>query len=127
MSSKEILLFEKEEITMIDKFFILMELLLSNQAPSRLECVIFIGIFYSQIISGFFAEQIEVFDAKNYKSDNILNYIEKIIRLKDLFIDNYTGYKIVLFVFLSIAVIFILLSSMNIFLSSEGLYANAGL
>ena len=55
------------------------------------------GIFYVQIISGFFAKQIEVFNIQNSTSDKILNYIEKIFRLKDLFLDNYSGFKIAIF------------------------------
>ncbi|MCQ2816891.1 MAG: PAS domain S-box protein, partial [archaeon] len=108
MSSKDLLLFEKDKLTMKNKFFLLMELLLSNQTPSRLECIIFLGIFYLQTISGFFAEQIEVFDINDSTSDKILNYVEKILRLKDLFIDNYTGFKAVIFGLFAVFVISII-------------------
>ena len=63
--SKEFALFHKDTLTFGEKFYVLMDLLLSNQNPSRMECIIFLGISYIQIISGFFAEQIEVFEKKN--------------------------------------------------------------
>ena len=65
--SKEFALFQKDTLTFGEKFYVLMDLLLSNQNPSRMECIIFLGISYIQIISGFFAEQIEVFEKKKIK------------------------------------------------------------
>ena len=56
---KELILFEKDNLTMKKKFYLLMELLISNQASSRTESILFMGIFYLQIISGFFAKQID--------------------------------------------------------------------
>ena len=88
--SKEIVLFQKEELTFKEKFYTLMDLLINNQNDSTLESLIFISISYIQIISSFFAKQIGVFNPETSKSDKILNYIERIIRLKDLFF-NYRG------------------------------------
>ena len=104
--SKELILFEKDNLTMKKKFYLLMELLISNQASSRTESILFMGIFYLQIISGFFAKQIEVFDIQNSTSDKILNYIEKIFRLKDLFLNNYSGFRIAIYLLFAIVVIF---------------------
>ena len=104
--SKELILFEKDNLTMKKKFYLLMELLISNQASSRTESILFMGIFYLQIISGFFAKQIDVFDIQNSTSDKILNYIEKIFRLKDLFLDNYSGFRIAIYLLFAIVVIF---------------------
>ena len=67
--SKEISLFQKDSLSFGEKFFVLVDLLLSNQNPSRMECLIFIGISYIQLISGFFAYQIEVFEINKSKSD----------------------------------------------------------
>ena len=60
--SKEFKLFERESVTFSEKFYILMDLLISNQASSRAECVIFMGIYYLQILTGFFSEQVGIFD-----------------------------------------------------------------
>ena len=105
--SKKIKLFEEEELSFKYKFYTLMDLLIGNQADSRVESFLLMGIFYLQIISSFFAENLMVFEPKNSKSDKILNYIEKIIRLKDLFIDNYE-YFLILEMIVFILIIFII-------------------
>ena len=103
----EITLYLKEELPLEMKFFTLMDLLITNQVESRIESFVFLGIFYLQILSSFFADQIEVFDSTNSTSDRILNYIEKIVRLKNLFKDNYTGFKI-MFIILFVLVILLM-------------------
>ena len=103
--SKELILFEKDNLTMKRKFYLLMELLISNQTTSRTESILFMGIFYLQIISGFFAKQIEVFDTSS-TSDKILNYIEKIVRLKDLFLDNYSAFRLSIYLLFGLVVAF---------------------
>ena len=59
---KEFSLFDKDTRTFKESFYILMDLLISNQASSRAECVIFMGIYYLQILTGFFSEQVGIFD-----------------------------------------------------------------
>ena len=100
---KEILLFQRDELSFRNKFFILMDLLISNQVESRLESFLLLGIFYLQIITSFFSEQIGVLDYQNSKSDTFLKYIQNIIRIKDLFNNNYenlTIFNIIIFVIL---------------------------
>jgi PAS domain S-box-containing protein len=92
---KEINLFEKDEINFSTKFLKLMDILVSNKAGSRLECYILFGIYYIQILSGFFAYEIGVF-SEDSNCDYILNLIYKIFRIKQLFLDNYSGFKIIL-------------------------------
>ena len=87
-------LYLREELPLEMKFYTMMDLLITNQVESRIESFVFLGIFYLQIISSFFAEQIGVVDPVNSTSDRILNYIGKIVRLKDLFKDKFTGFKI---------------------------------
>ena len=41
--SKEFKLFEKESVTFTEKLYILMDLLISNQANSRIDCILFMG------------------------------------------------------------------------------------
>ena len=109
-------LYITEELPLEMKFFVLMDLLITNQVESRIESFVFLGIFYLQILSSFFADQIRVFDTQKSTSDRILNYIEKIVRLKELFHDNYTGAKIFLIVFF----ILVILILIHFFLSVLG-------
>jgi len=51
-------------------------------------------INYVQILSLFYSKQIEIFNSKNNKSDLIFITIKKVIRVKDLFKDNYRGFEI---------------------------------
>ena len=81
----DIILYTSNDITFKQKFYYLMNILLSKQADTRLEAITYIIIFYLQVISTFFSENLGVFSEKNGKSDLILIYIKKIIRLKDLF------------------------------------------
>ena len=82
---KDIKLFNKDELSYKQKFYRLMDLLISKQAESLGESYIFLTIFYLQILSSFFSEQVGVFKAINGKSDQLLNLIEKIVRIKGLF------------------------------------------
>jgi len=116
--SKEFLLFEKEEINFTTKFMKLQDLLVTNKSSSRLECIIFFTIFYLQTLSGFYSENLKVMDIKNSSSDYILNYINKGLRIKDLFLNNYNSYQavlITLFVFIISSTIyyFYVLSKIN--------------
>ena len=107
--SKEFKLFERESVTFSEKFYILMDLLISNQANSRMECVLFMGVYYLQIISGFFSEQLGVFDKDNNTSDKILTWVEKILRFKDLFVNKYKYFKVaIIFLFVMIILFSIL-------------------
>ena len=118
---REMNLYITEELPLEMKFYTLMDLLITNQVESRIESFVFLGIFYLQIISSFFADQIGVFDPINSKSDRILNYIEKIVRLKDLFKDSYTGFKIlflILFVIIILLIIHFFLSVLGVKRSS---------
>ena len=103
--SKEISLFQNDFLSMKEKFYIFMDLLITNQVSSQTECIIFISISYLQIISGFFAEQVGVFNSE-YTSDKILFYLERLFRLSDLFIDNYSEFKIIIICILVILIIF---------------------
>ena len=113
--SKEIILFEKDTLSITDKFFILMDLLISNQSTTKGECLFFLLIYYLQIISGFFAEQIEVFDIKNRDSDKILNYISKILRFKDLLLNKYSIFKIFIFIIFIIFILFLIFFIISIY------------
>ena len=103
--SKEFLLFEKDEISFTSKFMRLQDLLVSNKSSSRMECLILFGIFYLQTISGFFSDFVGVLDTTNSSSDIYLNYFQKIIRIKDLFSDNYNAFKVSIILLITVLII----------------------
>ena len=70
--SKEVILFSKEELTFKYKFYTLMDLLITNQSSSRLEAIIMFSVFYLQIISSFYDQQLEIFDGNLSFIDSIL-------------------------------------------------------
>ena len=90
-----------------------MNLLLSKQTDTRLEAVFYIMVFYLQVLSSFYSEKLGVFSEKNGKSDLILIYIKKIIRLKDLFANYYSYYayaKIFFYVLIPVCILHFLIS-----------------
>ena len=122
---KEITLFQKDDLTFKLKFYTLIDLLITNQAESRFETYLLMGIFYTQIISSFFSNQIGVFDSEKYKSDNILGIIEKLVRIKGLFRDNYEELKkieIFLFIIFILIIFHFIISCFNI--STNSFYSN---
>ena len=115
--SKKIKLFEGDEFCFKKKFYLLMDLLISNQSDSRFESFLLFGIFYLQIISSFFAEEIGIFFPKKYKSDNVLYFINKLLRVKDLFIDYYDYFRlfqIILFILIIVLIFHFILSILTI-------------
>ena len=105
---KQMTLYLTEELPLSMKFYVLMDLLISNQVESRVEIFFFQGLFYLQILSIFFSDHIGILDPKNSYSDKILNYIEKIVRIKDIFTHDYNGARILL-IFLFVLVLLILI------------------
>ena len=106
--STELKLFASDNLTFKDRFYLLMNILISNQTNSRLDSMLFLGIFFLQIITGFFSEQVGVFDTKKSKSDKILNYLYQILRLKELFVGSYSTYKYCIYIILGVVVVFTL-------------------
>ena len=104
MSSKEFVLFSQDKISYKHKFYILMDLLITNQNSSRSEALFFMLIFYTQMISGFFSEFLGIFDPKNSVSDKIFNYVEKIFRVRDLFVNKYSSFKTILVILLIVLI-----------------------
>ena len=106
--SKEVVLFNTDELTFGEKFYNLMDLLISNQSTTMFEAILFLSIFYLQYISSFFDENIGVFDGKSFFLDNILNYIKKILRVKDLFSSKYTPFVVLEVIFFVLIIICII-------------------
>jgi hypothetical protein len=91
--SKDIILFESSELTYKEKFYRLMDLLVSYKSSSRIEGLIFLAIFYLQILAGFFDPHIGVLQQETSNSDNLLYQFYNIIRIKGLLKENYSTYR----------------------------------
>ena len=66
-----------------------MDILVSNQSTSRSENVIILSVFYLQFIFGFFDDKLKIFNKESSHSDEILFWIEKIIRVHNLLDNKY--------------------------------------
>ena len=107
MSSKGFSLFSHDKISYKHKFYILMDLLITNQNSSRNEALFFMLIFYTQMISGFFSKFLGVFNPDESTSDKIFYYIERIFRFKDLLLNKYSTFKTVLIIVFFILLFFL--------------------
>ena len=105
----KLLLYEQPHISFKEKFYLFMDLLITTQHSSHLECFIFLAIFYFQHITGFFSIQANLLKPHTHSIDNILSFIEKIFRIKNLFLNN----KRILLAFLSFLFISLLLLSIT--------------
>ena len=105
---KKLQLLLNEELSFTEKFYKLMDILISEQHDCLGEAIFFKGFNYLQILSLFYAENIQVFDPNNCKSDSILNKIVKIVRVKDLFRNNFIGLVILIYILFLVSIIFIL-------------------
>ena len=103
--SKEVFLFNTDELTFKEKFYNLMDILITNQSSTMFEALIFLSIFYLQYITSFLDEKLEIFKGNLYFLDNILNYIKKIIRIKDLFSSRYTAFIAIEIIFFALIII----------------------
>ena len=109
MKVDEIKLVEEEKIKFSKKFFILMNLLISNQHNSYFEYYIFLLIFSLQMITSFFSENIKAYDIENNISDKILNIIEKIVRGAEILKEDKNFFDIFIYMITIYLIIFITL------------------
>ena len=109
MKNDEIKLFIKDEPTLKERFLIFMNLLVSNQSESRVECILFFAFFYLQTISGFFTERVKLLNPKENISDNILFCLEKIIRFKDTIKGNKNDFELFIYIWAIILILFTLI------------------
>ena len=85
-----------------------MDTLITHKSDSKTECILFIIISYTQLISGFFSEQVGIL--KNEENpDNYLMLLQRVIRVRDLFINSFSVYSILLYVFFIILIILIII------------------
>ena len=102
--SKEVNFFIPEYVNGKEKFYRYMDTLISHKSDSKTECILFILISYTQLISGFFSEQIGILK-NNENPDNYLMLLQSVIRVRDLFINSFQVYSILLYIFFVILII----------------------
>ena len=115
----EIELFSRENLTFKERFYKLMDLLLSK-SNNRNEAMLYKSIYYIQLLSLFYSEQIHIFNKKS-KSDEIFLYIQKIMRIKDLFRSYHTSFEIflyIIFFIMILTIIFFIAICMRTFVNS---------
>ena len=85
---------ENEKLSGKKKFIIMFDILTSNMNLENLLNIIFLSIYYLQILSAFYSKHLNVFDEKD-TSDNILIIINKLLRIRDSVEEkNYFEYTI---------------------------------
>ena len=102
--SKEIEFYEKNEINEKTKFFRFMDSLVSHKTFSKIEAILMVTIYYSQLISGFFSEQVGILK-EDLLPDKYLMLLQKIIRIRDLFSNSFSAYSFILFILFSVLII----------------------
>jgi hypothetical protein len=95
-------LYVKEKLVFKERFYKLMDLFLSKN-DNKYEALLFKAIYYLQILSLFYSEEIHVFK-KSTKSGEILIYIQEIIRVKDLFRSYYYQLEIFIYIIFTIMI-----------------------
>ena len=73
---------ENEKLSNKKKFIIMFDLLTSNMNLENLLNIIFLSIYYLQILSAFYSKHLNSFDEKD-TNDNILIVINKLLRIRD--------------------------------------------
>ena len=102
--SKEIEFYERNEIDNKTKFFRYMDSLVSHKTFSRIEAILMVTIYYSQLISGFFSVQVGILK-DDILPDKYLMLLQKIIRIRDLFENSYNAYSFILLILFSVLVL----------------------
>ena len=106
--SKEIEFYDKNSINEKTKFYRYMDSLVSHKTFSRIESIMMIIIFYTQLITGFFSQQVGILK-EDIIPDKYLMLLQKIIRIRDLFESSYNVFCVILvllFIFLIIFTMF---------------------
>ena len=106
--SKEVAFYEKDTIDYKTKFYRYMDSLVTHKSSTRIECTILIIIYYTQLISGFFSEQVKLLN-ENEVPDNYLIQLQTVIRIRDLFKSSFATYEIIMYFLFVILIILTLI------------------
>ena len=101
-----ILFYDNKHIDYKTRFYLLMNLLTSNQSNSFLELIIFLTFYYGQFISIFFSKKLLIFNSDENTSDYVLYNLYRILRFVVIFITKDSKYyEFILYFFLSFYII----------------------
>ena len=106
--SKEIEFYDKKSINEKTKFYRYMDSLVSHKTFSRIESIMMIIIFYTQLITGFFSQQVGILK-EDIIPDKYLMLLQKIIRIRDLFESSYNVFCVILVLLFIFLIIFTIL------------------
>ena len=95
--SNSIILFQEENLSIKEKFYILMNLIVTDKTKSIFESYLFLVIFFIQFLSIFYSKPINVLNGDDNVSDKILIYISLIFRFKELLFNYPFAFKIVIY------------------------------
>ena len=73
---------ENEKLSNKKKFILMFDLLTSNMNQENLLNIIFLSVYYLQILCAFYSKHLNIFD-ENDTSDNILITLNKLLRIRD--------------------------------------------
>ena len=106
--SKEVEFYEKDIIDYKTKFYRYMDSLVTNKSSTRIECTILIIIYYTQLISGFFSEQVGILN-DDVVPDNYLTQLQTVIRIRDLFKSSYSTHETIMYFLFFIMIVLTLI------------------
>ena len=106
--SKEVEFYEKDIIDYKTKFYRYMDSLVTNKSSTRIECTILIIIYYTQLISGFFSEQVGILN-DDVVPDNYLTQLQTVIRIRDLFKSSYSTHETIMYFLFFILIVLTLI------------------
>ena len=95
--TKSIILFEKEKDSLKERFYLLMNLIVTNRTKTLFESYLFVMIFFVRYLSIFYSTPIKVLNKDENTSDMILNYISQVFRFRELLFNYPNAYKIVIY------------------------------
>ena len=85
-----------------------MDSLVTNKSSTRIECTILIIIYYTQLISGFFSEQVGILN-DDVVPDNYLTQLQTVIRIRDLFKSSYSTHETIMYFLFFILIVLTLI------------------
>ena len=116
--SKEVEFYEKNTVDLKTRFYRYMDSLVTHKSISKIESLLYIIIHYTQLISGFFSEQVNLMDNK-LMPDNYLSQLQTIIRIRDLFKSSFHTYELIMYFLFIIIIILSLLFAYRMYYTGK--------
>ena len=119
--SKEVEFYEKNTVDLKTRFYRYMDSLVTHKSISKIESLLYIIIHYTQLISGFFSEQVNLMDNK-LMPDNYLSQLQTIIRIRDLFKSSFHTYELIMYFLFIIIIILSLLFAYRMYYTGKTIF-----